>query len=170
IGRYAFLAVALGIVFLAAVIRNEWSSAMVMFGMLVIGVGEGALVTMLFNVLVTASPRALAGDVGSLRGTINNLATAGGTAVASALVVSVLASGVHRELAANEIIPFELKSEVNLDNLAFVSNDRLRQALEGTSATSEQVAEAVRINTDARLVALKVTFFALAGLALLAYF
>ena len=30
--------------------------------------------------------------------------------------------------------------------------------------------EAVRLNTDARLVALKVSIFALAGLALLAYF
>jgi hypothetical protein len=31
-------------------------------------------------------------------------------------------------------------------------------------------AEAVRINTDTRLLALKLTFFALAGCALLAYF
>src|SRR5262245_8862416 len=170
IGRYAFLAVAIGIVFLAAVIRNEWSNSMVMLGMTVIGIGEGALVTLLFNVLVTASPQALAGDVGSLRGTINNIATAAGTAIASALVVSVLGTSVHHELVHNEVIPLELKSEVNLDNVAFVSNDRLRQFLASTSATPEQVDEAERINTDARLIALKVTFFALAGLALLAYF
>ena len=34
----------------------------------------------------------------------------------------------------------------------------------------EQVAEAVRINTEARLQALKIAFFILAGLALLAIF
>ena len=37
--------------------------------------------TLLFNVLVTASPKELAGDVGSLRGTAQNLAAAVGTAV-----------------------------------------------------------------------------------------
>jgi hypothetical protein len=42
--------------------------------------------------------------------------------------------------------------------------------LERTTATPEHVAEAVRLNTDARLLALKVSIFALAGLALLAYF
>ena len=42
--------------------------------------------------------------------------------------------------------------------------------MERTTATPEQLAEAVEIITTARLLALKVSFFALAGLALLAYF
>jgi hypothetical protein len=54
--------------------------------------------------------------------------------------------------------------------VSFISNDMLRIRLEGTTATPEQVAEAVRLNTDARLLALKVSIFTLAGLALLAYF
>jgi hypothetical protein len=37
----------------------------------------------------------------------------------------------------------------------------------GTSATPAQVAEAVRINADARLRALKLSFLLLAGIALL---
>src|SRR5690606_30290841 len=124
----------------------------------------------LFNVLVTASPRELAGDVGSLRGAANNLATAVGTAVASALVVGLLASAVHRDLAHNPGIPYELRTQVDLDNVSFIGNDQLRQRLGSTTATAEQVEEAVRVNTDARLVALKVGFFTLAGLALLAFF
>ena len=48
--------------------------------------------TLLFNVLVTASPKELAGDVGSLRGTTNNLAAAVGTAVAGALLVGLLSA------------------------------------------------------------------------------
>ena len=40
--------------------------------------------TLLFNVLVTASPKELAGDVGSLRGVTQNLAAAVGTAVVGA--------------------------------------------------------------------------------------
>jgi hypothetical protein len=138
--------------------------------MVIAGAGEGALVTLLFNELVSASPKKLAGDVGAARGATNNLATAVGTAVASAFVIALLSVSVHEELVHNEVIPLELKSEVNLDNVSFISNDQLRATLGRTSATPEQVEEAVQINTETRLVALKITFFALAGLALLAYF
>lgn len=51
------------------------------------GIGQRALVTLVFKVLVTAAPKELAGDVGSLRGTTQNLAAAVGTAVAGALMV-----------------------------------------------------------------------------------
>lgn len=170
IARNAFLLVAVGLALLGAVIRNDWSNAMVMASMIVAGLGEGALVTLLFNVLVTASPGKLAGDVGSVRGATNNLATAVGTALAGALVIGLLGTSVHKDLVHNASIPNELKAEINLDNVSFIGNDQLRQTLARTSATPEQVEEAVRINTDARLLALKLAFFTFAGLALLAYF
>ena len=82
--------------------------------------------TLLFNVLVTASPKELAGDVGSLRGTTNNLAAAVGTAVAGALVVGLLSASVMRYVVENPIINRRrLKTQVDLDNINFVSNDRL---------------------------------------------
>lgn len=143
---------------------------MVIFGMAVAGFGEGALATLLFNVLVTSSPRELAADVGSVRGITNNLATAVGTAVATALIIGLLDRSVHHELVHNSSLPDELAAQVDLDNISFVSNSRLRQALADTTATPEDIDEAVRINTDARLLALKATFFALAGCALLAFF
>jgi hypothetical protein len=61
-------------------------------------------------------------------------------------------------------------AQTNLDNVPFVSNGQLRTAPASKAATPEQVNEAARINTDARLVALKISFFTLAGLALLAFF
>ena len=170
LARYAFLLVAAGVGLLGVVIRNDWSTVMVVLSMLLAGVGEGTLMTLLFNVLVTASPKELAGDVGSLRGTTNNLANGVGTALAGALLVGVLGTSVHRDLVHNPVIPIELKREVNLDNVPFISNDQLLTTLGGTSATPEQVNEAVRLNKEARLVALKVSFFTLAGLALLAFF
>jgi MFS family permease len=170
IARYAFLLMAAALVLLAAVIRNDWSTFAVVAGMVAAGACEGALITLLFNVLVTASPKELAGDVGSLRGTTNNLAAGVGTAVAGALVASVLATSVHRELVDNSRIPMALKTELNLDSIPFISNDQLRSSLARLSADADSVAEAVRINTDARLLALKVSFFTLAGLSLLAYF
>lgn len=170
IARYAFLIVAVAVALLGAVIRNDWNTSMVIFSMAMAGIGEGALVALLFNVLVTASPKELAGDVGSLRGCTNNLAAGVGTALAAALVVSLLGTAVHRDLVHNPLIPDELKAEFDLDNVPFVSNDQLQSALAPTQATPEQVTEAVRINTESRLQALKVSFFALAGFALLAFF
>jgi MFS family permease len=170
IARYAFLVVAAGVGLLGVVIRNEWSTLMVIVSMMMAGLGEGALVTLLFNVLVSASPKEFAGDVGSLRGTTNNLAAGVGTALAAALVVGVLSTSVHRELVHNPVIPNELKLEMNLNQVPFISNSQLRSVLANTSATPEHVTEAVRINTQERLLALKVSFFALAGLALMAFF
>jgi MFS family permease len=170
IARIAFLLATIGVGMLGIVIRNDWSNGFVIVSMIVLGIGEGALVALLFNVLVSAFPKEKAGDVGSLRGTANNLANAVGTALAAALVVGVLGTSVNRDLAKNPLLPAELKAQVNLDKVSFISNDHLRRTLERTTATPEQVTEAVRLNTDARLVALKVSIFTLAGLALLAYF
>jgi hypothetical protein len=59
---------------------------------------------------------------------------------------------------------------VNLTNLNFMSDAQIKERLGGTSATSEQLDEALRINADARIGALKIGFLCLSGLALLALF
>jgi len=168
IGRAGFSLCAIALIWLAFVVHNDWSSIPVLFGLILFGIGQGSLVTLLFNVLVTASPKELAGDVGSLRGTTNNLAAAVGTAVAGALLVGLLSSAVTRQLAQNPTLPIEIQSQVNLDSITFVSNDQLATIIAATSATPEQKAEALRINTDARLQALRIGFLIMAGLALIA--
>ncbi len=90
IGRIGFSLCTVALLWLAFVVMNDWSSIPVLIGLVIFGIGQGALVTLLFNVLVTASPKELAGDVGSLRGTTNNLANAVGTATAGALLVGLL--------------------------------------------------------------------------------
>ena len=72
-----------------------------------------------------------------------------------------------RGIADNPMLPPELQAQVDLDNINFVSNDRLQEMLAGTTATPEQVAEAVRVNTEARLRALKIGLLIMAGLAFL---
>ncbi len=168
IGSFAFGLVALGLTILAFTIANEWGTPAVILSLVILGLGEGALLTLLFNVLVTASPKELAGDVGALRGTANNLSTALGTALAAALAVGILALTINTTLANNPLIPPALKVQVDLDNINFVGNDQLEASLSATSATPDQVAEAVRINTEARLRALKAAFLILAGISLLA--
>jgi len=170
IALYAFALVAAGAFWLAFVVHTNWSTLPVLLGLVAFGIGQGALVTLLFNVLVTSSPKELSGDVGALRGTANNLAASVGTALIGALVVGVLSAGIMGSLTANPIIPTALTQEVDLNSINFLSNDRLAERLNSTTATPEQITEAMRINEEARLRALKIAFFVLGSLALLAIF
>ena len=170
IAQGAFTLVAFSTLWLAFVVSNDWSTFPVLIGLIMFGIGQGALVTLLFNVLVTSSPPELSGDVGAVRGTAGNLAAAVGTALIGTLVVGVLSAGIMSNLTANPVITTELKQQVDLDSINFLSNDRLKERLESTTATKEQVVEAVRINEEARLRALKIAFFVLAFFALMAIF
>ena len=165
----SFVLFAGALLLLAFTIRNEWVTPVVVLGLVLAGLGEGALLTLMFNVLVAASPRELAGDVGALRGVANNLSTALGTAFASVVAVSLLGLIVTTNLNRSSI-PDSLKTQVNLDNVNFVTNAHLKDVLSRTTATTHQVEEAVAIYQEARLRALRASFLILAGIALLAIF
>lgn len=170
IARAGFVLVTAGTLWLSFVARNDWAVFPVIIGLVTVGLGQGALVTLLFNVLVTASPKELAGDVGSLRGVTQNLAAAVGTAVMGALLVGILSSTVLGKVDGNPRLSDELRAQVDLDNINFVSDERLTERLAATSATPAEVEEAVRLNTEARLRTLKTGFLVLACLAVLAIF
>ncbi len=114
----------------------------VILSLIVIGLGEGSSLTLVFNVLVSASPKHLAGDVGALRGTTNNLATGLGTAFASVLSVTLLNMIIASSLVKNPVIPTEVIQEtVDLDNIDFVSNDDLDDILDESDLTPLQEAQ-----------------------------
>lgn len=166
----SFSMVAIGLTMLSFVVGNNWGTVMVILGLLLVGLGEGSLLTLLFNVMVTSVPKSLAGDVGALRGVANNLSTALGTAFAGVVAVSLLSMFVVSALNQSTI-PGSLRRQVNLDNVNFVSNDQLETVLsESTNATDAQIAEGVSINEGARLRALRASFLILAAFALLAIF
>ena len=169
IGRYGFIIVAVGLVMLAYTIRNDWGTPLVILSLIVIGLGEGALLTLVFNVLVSASPKHLAGDVGALRGTTNNLATGLGTAFASVLSVTLLSLIMVNSLVKSPVIePDMIQEYVDLDNIDFISNEQMDDALAETDLTPQQETAFVEINVVARLQALKISFLILASIALLA--
>ena len=168
IGVFSFVLTTAALVWLSFVVTNNWETLPTILGLFVFGVGQGALVTLVFNVLVTASPKDLAGDVGSVRGTTNNLASAVGTAVAGALLVGILSTNIATTLVGNPDIPPSLSAQVSLDNTNFVSNERLRSVLSDTDATPAQVDAAVAINEEARLRALRIGLLVLAGISAIA--
>jgi MFS family permease len=168
IGMFSFGLTTAALIWLAFVVTNDWETLPTIAGLIVFGVGQGALVTLVFNVLVTSAPKELAGDVGSIRGTAQNLASAVGTAVAGAMLVTILGLNVAQSVANDVEIPESVVAEIDLDDVNFVSNDQLRAVLGETSASPAVIDAAVQINTDARLRALKTGLLILAGISAVA--
>lgn len=168
IGVFGFILTTAALVWLSFVVNNNWETLPTILGLVIFGIGQGALVTLVFNVLVTSAPSELAGDVGSLRGTTQNLASAVGTALAGALLVSLLGVSVGRAVMENPELPPVLVAQVDLDAVNFVSNDDLRAVLEETDATPAQVDAAVAVNEQARLGTLRLGLLILAGISAVA--
>ncbi len=169
LGVISFSLVAAGSTLLAFTVGNEWTTPVVILGLIILGLGEGAMLTLLFNVLVSSSPKDLAGDVGALRGVVNNVSSALGAAFASVVAVGLLSLFIVSAFNQSNL-PEILRYEINFDKIDFVTNDQLKAVLEQTSATPAEVDEAVLINASARLRALKATFLILAALSLLSIF
>jgi hypothetical protein len=167
LARYSFLLAAVALVVLAVVINNQWNDSLVVLSLILIGLAQGALVTLLFNVLISASPRRLSGDVGALRGAARNLANGLGAAFAGALVVGLLSASIAYEIQDHPEIPPTFINQINLDRVTFVSNVQLQEFLAGTTASPRQVNEALNINSEARLYSLKMAILFLAFIAAL---
>jgi MFS family permease len=169
LGVASFVLIAIGLVVVAFAVGNDWGTVAVIVGLVLVGIGEATLLTLLFNVLVSASPKRLAGDVGALRGVANNVSNAVGAAFASVIAVGLLGMFLASAFARSQLPP-ELETTVLFDQVDFVTNSELSAVLGATSATPEQVRRAVAINEDARLRALQASFLIVAGISLLAIF
>lgn len=167
LGMICFVMIAVGATIVGFSIFNDWGTLSVILGLVILGLGEGTMLTLLFNVLVSASPKEFAGDVGALRGVANNVSSALGAAFAGVVAVGLLAAVITSSFQASSL-PSSLAEELNFDRIDFVSNAQLETYLAKTSATPAQVAEAVRINENARLSALRATFILIAIISLLA--
>jgi MFS family permease len=169
LGVASFILIALGLGVVAITVGNDWSTVAVIFGLLLVGIGEGTLLTLLFNVLVSASPKRLAGDVGALRGVANNVSNALGAAFASVVAVGLL--GMFLASAYSQsALPHELEARAVSGGVDFVTSNELRSVLAATSATPEQAEKAVAINEDATLRALRASFLIVDAISLLAIF
>lgn len=163
-----FVVVAGALTLIAFTIRGDWGQAFIVIGLILLGLGQGSIVALVFNTLLSSAPKQLAGDVGAWRGLVHNLSGSVGIAVASAFAVGLLSSTLATSAAAHPEIPGSLISQVNINEANFLTNEQLKGVLAGTSATPTEAAAALQINEDARLRALQISLLGLAALALLA--
>ena len=168
IAQAGFVVVALALVIIAFTVRNDWSQLLVVLGLILLGLGQGAIVALVFNSLLSSAPKRLAGDVGAWRGLVHNISGSVGIAVMTVFAVGMLSSFIGAGLADHATLPAALQLQVPLDSINFVTNERLQEVMAQTDATAAQVDEALAVNALARLQALKVSLLVLAGIALLA--
>jgi predicted MFS family arabinose efflux permease len=162
-----FLLMAAGLLTLAFVMRNVWGDFAVVTALLVGGAGQGALMSVLTNTLVNGTPAAHAGDAGAMRGAVINLSAGVGTALAAAISVAFLATGIDQKLDGHPLAQTQFVNRLDLTEVRFLSNDELLAVAERHGATPEEAADAAMINEAARLKALKYSFFCLALIAVL---
>ena len=124
LGAGSFILNAIGFALVGLTVGNGWGTLMVIIGLVIAGIGEGTMLTLLFNVLVSASPKEFAGDVGALRGVVNNVSSALGAAFAGVVAVSLLTVVLSSSLNRSG-----LPAEFNLDNfdrVDFITNAQLK--------------------------------------------
>ena len=168
IAQAGFVVVAGALALLAFTIRNDWGQIIVVLGLILLGLGQGAIVALVFNTLLSAVPKPLAGDVGAWRGLVHNLSGSVGIAVASAFAVGMLASLIASGAAAHPGVSNELIAKVNINEANFLTNEQLEATLGERVGSPAELAAAIEVNAEARLRALQYSLLGLAGLALLA--
>jgi MFS family permease len=136
------------------------------------GLGIGTLASQIANVTVASVPEDRSGEVGGLQNTATNLGASVATALAGAVLVATLTTGLIQGLSSNPDVPDELlaAAEVELSaGVPFLSDVQLDDAL-AASGLDETTAAAIKDeNADARIAALRTALgvIALAGVAAL---
>lgn len=162
-----FVVVASALTLLGFTVRGEWSQGFVVAGLILLGLGQGAIVALVFNTLLSAAPKQLAGDVGAWRGLVHNLSGSVGIAVATAFAVGILASSIATSAAEHPEISDELIAQVNFNEVNFVTNEALAELL-ASRATGPELDAAIAVNAEARLHSLQISLLSLAAISLLA--
>jgi MFS family permease len=152
----AFLLAAAATLLLAAKVSNTWSNPALWFDEILIGLGVGVALAVSSQVLIDSVPDSWSSDVGSTQ-CVPFIGTALGTSVAGAVLMSVLASSTATLVDQHASLMLPPSVELSATSVRFVSNDELRWLLSQPPwhLTPEQLDEAVEINIDARLAALR---------------
>ena len=171
--RFGFLMLFAGIVVLVAALDAGAGPEIVTWPMLLAGLGIGALASQLGSVTVSSVPDEQSGEVGGLQNTVTNLGASIGTALAGAVLISVLTSSFLTGIESNPDVPEDLSSQAQVElagGVPFISDADLEKALSDAGVPSDTAQAIVDENADARIAGLQSALAVLAVIALFALF
>ena len=155
--RCGLLLMILGTGILIVGVSPNANAGVVAIPMVLMGLGIGALASQLGAVTVSAVPESKATDIGGLQNTAMNLGASLGTALAGAVLIANLTSGLIGGITQNPAASTEIKSVATTTltgNVAFISDSQLATALNKTTLSSTDKAAVTEANTSARVAAL----------------
>jgi hypothetical protein len=169
--RVGFLALFAGIAVMVALLDIGAGAEIVTWPMLLAGLGIGALASQLGALTVSSVPDERSGEVGGLQNTVTNLGASIGTALAGAVLISVLTTSFFTNLADNPDVPEQVVSqaEVHLTSgVPFLSDKDLEAALDEAHVRPAVADAIVDENADARIDGLRAALAVLALLSIVA--
>jgi MFS family permease len=169
--RVGFLLLFAGMVVLIAGLDAGAGPEVVTWPMLLAGLGIGALASQLGSVTVSSVPDRQTGEIGGIQNTVTNLGASLGTAVAGAILLSVLTTSFLTGIQSNPAVPKDLSSHAQVElssGVPFISDADLTKALAQAGVTGDTAQAVVDENTTARLTALRSSVSVLALLTLVA--
>ncbi len=173
VAQVGVLALFAGIVVMVAALDAGAGPEIVTWPMLLAGLGIGALASQLGSVTVSSVPDEQSSEVGGLQNTGTNLGASIGTALAGAVLISILTTSFLNGIELNPAVPAEVTATATVelaDGIPFVSDADLETALDEAGVPPATADAIVEENATARLGALRTSLSVLALIALIALF
>jgi hypothetical protein len=171
--QIGFLALFAGIVIMLALLDIGAGPEIVTWPMLLAGLGVGALASQLGSVTVSSVTDAQSGDVGGVQNTVTNLGASIGTALAGAVLISVLTTSFLTGVQNNPAVPKDVVAQAQVElagGIPFLSDKDLQAQLDKAGVPPETADAIVEENANARIAGLRSSLSLLAIIALIALF
>jgi EmrB/QacA subfamily drug resistance transporter len=162
-----------GIVVLLAGIDLDASAAVVLFPLVLIGLGIGSLASQLGSVTVSSVPDEQSGEVGGLQNTATNLGASLGTALAGSVLIAVLAASLSAGIQQNQSLPPDVKNHASTQlesGVPFLSDTALTKQMSDAGVPPGVADQVLAENRKARIQALDASLAILAVLAIASLF
>jgi MFS family permease len=169
--RVGFGLVFLGLLVLVLALDQGSGPEVITVPLILVGIGIGALASQLGAVTVSAVPDEKSSEVGGLQYTVTNLGASIGTALAGAVLISVLTTTFLAGVSNNPAVPQEMSSKAPVElsaGIPFVSDAQLQSALQGAGVPTSTAQAITDQNAASRINGLRASIALLALIALIA--
>jgi MFS family permease len=169
--RLGFMTLFAGLLLLVGLLDVGTGPEIITWPLLLAGSGIGAMASQLGSVTVSAVPDEQSGEVGGVQNTGTQLGASIGTALAGAVLISVLTASFFTNIQNNPDVPANLatQAQTNLSaGVPFLSDKDLKVALDDAGVPPKTADAVVKANEQSRIDGLRAAVAVLAILALVA--
>ena len=159
-----------GEILLIAFTGPDLRSAGFAIALALVGAGNGLLVSQLGNVIMSSVPSERGSEAGGLQGTAMNLGASLGVALVGSILLASLVTNFQKEVLTDPaltVIAPQLTEQAEA-SANFVSVEQVEVAAVEAGLSPEEVGAVTETYAEAQIVALKVSFAAIAFFSLLA--